>query len=398
MSTILWIIFYIFFPGIILYTAYKIKILEKIGPIIIAYAVGLLLGNTGILDEKTLEIPRTIATVSIPLAIPLLLFSLDIKKFKLIAGHTFLSTLFALIGVLVAVVSGYYLFGKHIDEGWKMAGMLVGVYTGGTPNLAALKTALDVDPDLYILTHTADTFISIIMILFFLTIAQKTLLYILPPFPKINDDFTTNRENNSSQKSANEHEKHLEIYDDSPKAFARAVKDYKQYHHLVFAGLLTFVIVSISLGIGKLVPEHYFEPVVILSITTLSIIASLFPAVRKLKNTFQAGMYLILIFSLSVATLGNLSTLINGSAYIFYYVAWAIFVSFFVHVILSAIFRVDADSTIIITTAFTMSPPFVPVIAAALKNRYVIISGLLIGILGYAIGNYLGVLLAYTLK
>ena len=396
MSTVLWIIFYLVFPGVILYSAYKIKILEKIGPIILAYAVGLLLGNTGILDEKTLEIPKTIATMSIPLAIPLLLFSLDIKKFKLIAGHTLLSTLFALIGVLVAVVSGYYLFGKHINEGWKMAGMLIGVYTGGTPNLAALKTALDVDPDLYILTHTADTFISIIMILFFLTIAQKTLLYILPPFPKINDDAASNE--NGSQKIEKDHEKHLKLYDDSPKAFARAAKDYRKYHHLVFAGLLTLVIVGISFGIGKLVPKHYFEPVVILSITTLSIIASLFPAVRELKNTFQAGMYLILIFSLSVATLGNFSTLINGSAYVFYYVAWAIFVSFFVHVILSAIFRVDADSTIIITTAFTMSPPFVPVIAAALKNRYVIISGLLIGILGYAIGNYLGVFLAYTLK
>jgi len=109
-------------------------------------------------------------------------------------------------------------------------------------------------------------------------------------------------------------------------------------------------------------------------------------------------MYLILIFSLSVATLGKFDKLIIGSVHIFYYVAWVIFISFLIHVLLSAIFRVDADSTIIITTAFTMSPPFVPVIAAALKNRYIILSGLIVGIIGYAIGNYLGLLIAYYLK
>ena len=72
--------------------------------------------------------------------------------------------------------------------------------------------------------------------------------------------------------------------------------------------------------------------------------------------------------------------------------------SFVFHVILSKIFKVDADTTIIVTTALTMSPPFVPVVAQALKNRYVIISGLIIGIIGYAIGNYLGVFLAYYIK
>ncbi len=392
MSTVLWIIFFLVFPAIILYSAYKIKILAQIGPIILAYAVGLLLGNANLIPQSQLAIPKTIATVSIPLAIPLLLFSMDIKKFKIIAGHTLLSTLFALIGIIVAIVSGYYIFAKNLPDGWKLAGMLTGVYTGGTPNLAALKTALGVDNETYILTHTADTFISIIMIVFFLTIAQKLLLYILPPFPRIEEN------NADHQEFEKKHRENLALYDDSPSAFARAAKEYKNYKDLLIAFGLTILIVAISFGFGQLVPEHYFEPVVILSITTLSIIASLFPRIRNLKNTFQAGMYLILIFSLSVATLGKFSKLLHGSADIFYYVAWAIFVSFFIHVLLSAIFRVDVDSTIVITTAFTMSPPFVPVIAAALKNRYIIFAGLIIGILGYAIGNYLGVLIAYALK
>ena len=40
------------------------------------------------------------------------------------------------------------------------------------------------------------------------------------------------------------------------------------------------------------------------------------------------------------------------------------------------------------------SPPFVPMIAGALNNKEIVVSGLTVGIMGYAIGNYLGVLIA----
>ena len=39
-----------------------------------------------------------------------------------------------------------------------------------------------------------------------------------------------------------------------------------------------------------------------------------------------------------------------------------------------------------------------PVVAAALKNKEVVIPGMIIGVIGYAIGNYLGVAIAYLLK
>jgi uncharacterized membrane protein len=61
------------------------------------------------------------------------------------------------------------------------------------------------------------------------------------------------------------------------------------------------------------------------------------------------------------------------------------------------IFRIDADTVIITSTAMIYSPPFVPVVAAALKNRDVIISGLTTGIIGYVIGNYLGIFTGFLL-
>ena len=68
------------------------------------------------------------------------------------------------------------------------------------------------------------------------------------------------------------------------------------------------------------------------------------------------------------------------------------------HVFIAKLFKIDADTVIISGSALICSPPFVPVIAGALKNREIILTGLTVGIAGYAVGNYLGVLIAFILK
>ena len=87
-----------------------------------------------------------------------------------------------------------------------------------------------------------------------------------------------------------------------------------------------------------------------------------------------------------------------GFLSLFAYVFFAYFGSLILHLILSKIFRINADDYLITTTAFIYSPPFVPVIAGALKNKDVIITGITVGIIGYVIGNYLGVMIGYFLK
>jgi uncharacterized membrane protein len=122
------------------------------------------------------------------------------------------------------------------------------------------------------------------------------------------------------------------------------------------------------------------------------------PKIKAIKKTFQLGMYLILIFCLTVASMADISKLSNISFSLFYYVALAVYGSHIIHIALARIFKVDADTVIISTSALICSPPFVPMVAGALKNRQVILTGLVVGIAGYAVGNYLGVLIAYLLK
>jgi len=60
--------------------------------------------------------------------------------------------------------------------------------------------------------------------------------------------------------------------------------------------------------------------------------------------------------------------------------------------VLCKLFKVDTDTFLITSSAAIMSVPFIPVIAGALKNREILLPGFAAAIIGYAVGNYLGIL------
>lgn len=385
METILLVLFYTLFPAMVILLEKPLPILKKIGPVIICYATGLIIGNIGILPDNAREIQDTVSEVAIPLAIPLLLFSLNLRAWVKMAGKTFFSMLLGLISVIVVVWAGYYFFRDELQESWKIAGMLVGVYSGGTPNLAAIKLALNVDPNTYLLTHTYDLFFGILLLLFLITIGQRFFMLFMKPFKHTleTDDL---HEQEDSRGLFNEIESYKGIF--------------KKKNIVPLMGALGLAVLIFGLGgsMTLFVPGNSQMVAVILTITSLGIIASLFKRINRIPKTFQLGMYFIYVFCVVVASMADIHMFTELDRPLFLYVFLAVYATMALHAILSALFRVDADNMIITSVALSMSPPFVPVIAAAIKNREIIISGLFIGIIGYAIGNYLGVFVGYLLK
>lgn len=380
-AKILLVLFYVFFPMLILYLCRKFPMINKLGSVVIAYGVGILVGNTGILPEGSAPVQDAITTLTIPLAIPLLLFSANVRSWFMMAGKTMLSMAAALIGVILVVFTGYLIFrGGGMEEMWKVSGMLVGVYSGGTPNLASLKMMLNVNPDTYIITHTYDMILSSFYLLFLITIGQKVFGAFLKPYP-------LGHQKGSLTVSQ------LDGRDPYQGIFRRRVVG-----SLVKALGLSALIFAIGGGVSLLVPESAQMVVVILIITTLGIGASLLPSINRIDKTFELGMYLILIFSLDVASMANIREFSGAAPGLFLYITYVVFGSLILHVLISRYFKVDSDTVMVTSTALICSPPFVPVIAGAIRNREVIVSGLTVGILGYAIGNYLGYFVALVIK
>jgi len=172
----------------------------------------------------------------------------------------------------------------------------------------------------------------------------------------------------------------------------------KSLFPLLLAIGMAFLVVGASIGLSMLLTKEMNIVIIILSITTLSIMVSMIPRINRIEKTFETGMYFILVFSVVVASMANFRQLLDISSALFLYITLAVLGSLLLHAFLSWIFKVDADTLMIAHTALVCSPPFVPMIAGALRNREVIIAGLTIGLIGYAVGNYLGFALAYFLK
>ncbi len=78
-------------------------------------------------------------------------------------------------------------------------------------------------------------------------------------------------------------------------------------------------------------------------------------------------------------------------------VAWIMVMSALIHLAFCRIMKVSGDLFTVGQVALLCSPPFVPPVVGAMKNKKVLLSGIVIGLVGYAIGTYLGVVIAWLL-
>lgn len=371
-------IFYFLAPFLVLHLCHKFRYVNKLGAVVVAYIIGLLLGNLHILPANSQSLQDALTAVTIPLAIPLMLFSTNLKQVFLLAKKAIISLFIGLVSVIILVTTGYFIFNDSIPEPWKMSGLLVGVYTGGTPNLASLKLILNVDESQYLMTHSADLVIGVLYLFFLMSAGQRLFGAFLSPAKK--KEIPSEPLNLDGQDP---------YYDILKRKYTRPLSK---------ALLLSLIVVAISYLVSLLVPQSAQMAVIMLMITTLSLALSFWEPVRSIPKTFDLGMYFVLVFSVVVASMVNVTTLTNGAIPILFYVGWVVFGSLIIQLLLSRWFGIDADTVIITSTALLCSPPFVPVVAGALRNRSIVVPGLTIGIVGYTIGNYIGFVLAQILK
>jgi uncharacterized membrane protein len=377
MITVFLVLFFILFPILVIFLCNKYSFLDKIGAVVICYIVGALVGNIGILPAGFDKVQNPMMLINICLALPLMFFSLDIKAWGRMAGKSLLSFALQTLSIVIIATAGYYLFRSYVGpETWKIAGMFIGVYTGGTVNLGAIATALQTDRTLYLAAHTSDVFIGAVYLLFLMTIGRKIFLKVLPPFKPAG--------NGNMEESFN-YASYAGIF--KKEIFRPLLGSFGLALAIFIVGGLSFLIFT----------EDVAFVVSILIITTLGILFSFVPKIRNIKMTYQLGNYFILIFCLVVSSMANINILLSTAPIMLIYVTFTIFACLALHVVLASFFKIDADTVIITSVAGICSPPLVPMVASALKNKEIVITGVVTGIIGWVIGTYLGIAIAYIL-
>lgn len=374
-------------PAGVVWACRRVPLLGKIGPIMVLYAIGMILGNLPFVPNEITTLQEIIPNIMVPLAIPMMLFGCVFTRKEARLQIKIVTSGF--LSVCIAVAIGYLLFGQHLAEGDKVGGIITGMYTGGTLNAAALQAIFRINSETFILINSYDIIISFIYFVFLFSFGIRM-------FRRL---YGESADGTKSQSAELADENHL-----AAKAKENAENSYRRL--FTKAGmaqlgrilLATIIIAGVSAGLAICMPEGWFMVVFILSLTTLGVLSSFIGSIRKLDLSYDVGMYLIYIFSMAIASMADFSNLdLAGGLYQLAFMTIAVFISLAIHAIFCRLMRVDADSMVISSVSFINSPPFVPMAAAAMRNKNVIVTGLGAGIVGYAVGNHLGVLMAQLL-
>jgi len=359
-------------PAGIVWLEPRSRLVRTISPVVICYLVGIALGNQPWLSFSQ-ELALGTCNVTVAFAIPFLLFSVNIVSWLRLARSTVVSFVLVMLTAMVGAITAHFILHSHFDQSAGIAGMLVGVYVGGTPNMAAIGTGVGVRSETFVLLNAADMVISFAYLLFILTIAPRIL-----------------RRGTGTFGQSGEQTESV--------AVDRVVWNMGVAREVALAGLLAAAMVGVAVVVGSAVPESFRDAFIILAITTLAVGASMSRRVRGLRATQESGQFLLLVFCVAMGYTTDFVQLFSASPLILVYCGITVVVSVTLHFVAASLLGIDRDTVIITSTAGIFGPHMVGPVCVGLKNREVLFSGIASGLIGYAAGNYLGMAMVFLLR
>ena len=385
---ILYLVYLMAVPALVMLLARRWTWIDKVSPMAVLYVAGLLVANLTdwIHQPGLLEANNLVGNICIPLSIPLMLISCSLTNWR--AGNAAKACITGFCSVLIVSVAGYFLFRHNNDpqQFAQISAVAIGIYTGGIPNMGAIARGVGMDNTTYLYITSYDLIVTGLYLMFVICFGKPLFRRLLPS--RLNPDSSSPA--NDTQSTTNNSQPPL-------RSSSTAI---------VIALALAIAVASYLLS--TLFPDNLSTPMLILLLTTLSIAASFIPLVRRVNNqanqrgsqpvAFTVGLYFVYLFCFSIANACDIRQLdLTGSLNILWYILFIIFGSLILQILFARLIHLDGDTTLVTSVTLINSPPFVPLVAALLGNRELIVTGITIGLIGYLVGNYLGLGLFFLL-
>ncbi len=339
---------------------------KKLGAVVIAIITGFVLGNIGFLPT-TAPIYETIWTIVVPLAIPLLLFSANFKKIINESGPTLLAFGIGAVATVVGALAAFYIIALP-EQAENLTGVFAATFIGGGMNFAAVSQALGISQDTLLLAAAAADNIVTLLFLFFLAMIPA-MAFFTKKYPG---------------------ERELKNADPAPKAQKSRALDYSQ---LVLALFISLLLVGLG---NALQIVSGWQGTAILFTTLLALgLANGAPVLMKtLENSFDLGMVLMLIFFATLGASANVFALIDTAPILFVFAIIVVVFHFVILFGLGKVMKLTLPELITASNACILGPATAAGLAASNGWKSLVTPGILVGTLGYAIANFIGVALA----
>ena len=366
------------------------KFVKLAGTIGVAYLAGIIialirfgLSFAGVQIPINADVGEIGSHVAIALAIPLLLFCTDLKATKKLSKPIIKGFSILLCTVVVVVTASFFIFRGVMANAAENAGMAIGIYTGGTPNLNSIGVILGLDANTISIANVSEMIVAGLFYVFLLFACKP----MLKKFLGVRKDDgqalqATNVDNLDSVKNA-------------PKK------------PLIIAVLLALASAVISAGIGLAIwailgcvegtMMTYLVPALLIGVTVFGVAGSFNAKLRNVKGQNSLGTYFILVFSFALSMTLDLSQITANMLYVLLFYLAITVVIFIIHVIFCKIFKIDVDSCMVTLAAGIYGPAFIPALTKQMNNDNITSAGLICGSVGYAVGTFLGVGVAWLL-
>lgn len=355
----------------------------KVSGILVTMIVMSVLSMSGVVPVASnpkikVEVYDLIFSYFIPLSIPLMLMGSNLMRIIREGGKLLVAFLIGALGVVLGSFLAFYFIDLGADSG-NAAGIIVATLIGGSMNFIATGEILNFSTHpLFSATIAVDNFAANAYIL---------MLFAIPSIKFLAGFFVKPKSEN------------LEA----------AEKDQNEipYPITIERIALSMLIAALVAGVGSLISpaiQYLFSSKMsmnILIITIISVlIANIFPGkLKKLEDTaFAIGLWMMYIFLAAIGASTNLNDMLHvGPAVLGFYLIILFFHLIFM-VSLAKIFKLDVYEVIIASAANIMGPSVAAPMAASLGQKKLITPGILVGILGYVIGTFIGVSIAMVLS
>ena len=358
--------------------------LWKLGATLLAIALGGVLSNLGLVPPASPVYPAITGTVT-DLAIVWLLLAVNLADLRKAGGTMLLAFGIAAAGTAVGAFAGAFLFGDAIgEETWKLAGSLAGTYSGGSLNFTAVSRAVDMSDALFVGATAADNVVTGLWLAACLVLPRWIGRYyaVAAPPEAIAPDSPAKQPARTSLPPADESAHPL---------FAGASISTQQLAVLVAAG---FGIVIASRGIAAFTPG--INPV--LWLTTLALATGHLMPSRAQQGALQLGNLALLFFFVVIGIYSRVSEVLAVGVQVLFNALFVVTVHGVLLFVAGRFLRLDIGTLCVASQASVGGPGSALAVAVAGGWRSLILPGILVGLLGYAVGTYVGMGIAGTLR
>lgn len=376
-----------------IYLEQKYDWANKVSGAIIALVGALILANLKVIPTAAPAYDVVWGYV-IPLAIPLLLFQANLKKVWNESGRLLILFLISAVGTVAGVMISFFALHRFIPELDKIGAMMTGSYIGGGVNFAALAAKFEPSETMISSTIVADNFL--MALYFFVLIA-------IPGIPLMRKWFKAPLVERLEKEPANPAETQAASY---WKRKDISLKD------IAFSVGSSFVIVAVSFKIADLFAEHlpeggFFwtlisgilgEKYLVLTTLTVVVVTLFSKFFDSLNGAQEIGTYLIYIFFVVIGTPASIPLLIQNAPLLLVFCFIIVLFNMLFTFGFGKLFKYNMEEMILSSNASIGGPTTAAAMAIAKGWKELIVPAMLVGTMGYIIGNYIGSAVGYYLS